>query len=264
MPLGPQTVGARLREAREKRGLSLRQLATRTRISVNSLEALEKSDISRLPGGIFTRSFIRTYALEVGLDPDRTIQEFIEELPPAAATATAHQRVIEDSEKLDSDRKAVLTLMRIAAISVPLIGLLIYFGNRRTALAPPVEPAPDVESASGIEEKLQVQPATAPIAATPAATPAASVPAAPLTIEIAPRAPCWISVTADDRSLFSGLMRAGDRRVITAKEYITVSVGDAGAFEYTLNGRRGRRLGAAGQVVTRRITLANLSQFSIP
>ncbi len=55
-----------------------------------SLEALERSDLSRLPGGIFTRAFIRAYAQEVGLDPDRTIQDFIAELPPEAATATAH------------------------------------------------------------------------------------------------------------------------------------------------------------------------------
>ena len=57
MPQGPpaRTVGVRLREAREKKGVSLRQIANSTRISVMSLEALERSDLSRLPGGIFTR-----------------------------------------------------------------------------------------------------------------------------------------------------------------------------------------------------------------
>ena len=70
MPQGSptRTVGARLREAREKRGVSLRQIASNTRISVMSLEALERSDLSRLPGGIFTRAFIRAYAEQVGLD----------------------------------------------------------------------------------------------------------------------------------------------------------------------------------------------------
>ena len=48
MPHGtpPQTVGARLREAREKRGVSLRQIANSTRISVMSLEALERNDMT--------------------------------------------------------------------------------------------------------------------------------------------------------------------------------------------------------------------------
>src|SRR5438309_813515 len=51
MPQGPpsRTVGARLREARQTRGVSLRQIAHNTRISVMSLEALERSDLSRLP-----------------------------------------------------------------------------------------------------------------------------------------------------------------------------------------------------------------------
>src|SRR5438552_19182229 len=73
--------GGRLREARERRGISLRQIANATKISVAVLEALERNDVSRLPGGIFGRAFVRSYAVEVGLDPARTIQEFIAQFP---------------------------------------------------------------------------------------------------------------------------------------------------------------------------------------
>src|SRR5260221_375115 len=113
MSQGPQarTVGARLRDAREKRGVSLRQIANTTRISVMSLEALERSDLSRLPGGIFTRAFIRAYAQEVGLDSERMIQDFIAELPPESIVATSHTVAMEDGEKLESDRKAVASAM---------------------------------------------------------------------------------------------------------------------------------------------------------
>ena len=55
-------VGAMLREARERRGLSLRQIANSTKIAMMTLEALERNDIARLPGGIFSRSFVRAYA----------------------------------------------------------------------------------------------------------------------------------------------------------------------------------------------------------
>src|SRR5512134_1594009 len=144
MPEGPpaRTVGARLREAREKRGVSLRQIANSTRISVMSLEALERSDLSRLPGGIFTRAFIRAYAQEVGLDPDRTIQDFIAELPPDAATATAHPAAIEDGEKLESDRKAVATAIRLVLVSLPIIGFVIYYGTHSEEPAPTRVAAP--------------------------------------------------------------------------------------------------------------------------
>ena len=83
-------------------------------------------------------------------------------------------------------------------------------------------------------------------------------------MEISPRTTCWVSVNADGEHVFSGLMNAGDRRVVNAKEQIALNVGDAGAFAYTLNGRAGKPLGAPGDVVSTRITLANLQDFLTP
>src|SRR5580658_6277392 len=92
-------IGATLREARERRGVSLRQIANATKISVAVLDALERNDISRLPGGIFGRAFVRAYAVEVGLDPETTIRDFIAQFPHDSVTAghpTTQQ--IEDKE----------------------------------------------------------------------------------------------------------------------------------------------------------------------
>jgi cytoskeleton protein RodZ len=269
MPQGPpaRTVGARLREAREKRGVTLRQIATSTRISVMSLEALERSDLSRLPGGIFTRSFIRAYAQEVGLDPDRTIQDFIAELPPEAATATAHPAGIEDSEKLESDRKAVATALRLALVSLPIIGLVIYYGTHRTPASRSGTAAP-AESQEPVTDTVAVpQPSAEQTAAAPgvaAAAPAVLPQASGLSMEIAPRAQRWVSVNADGEHVFSGLMNAGDKRVVNAKELIVLNVGDAGRFAYTLNGRAGKALGAPGDVISTRITPANVQNFLAP
>ena len=267
MPQGPpaRTVGVRLREAREKRGVSLRQIANTTRISVMSLEALERSDLSRLPGGIFTRSFIRAYAQEVGLDPDRTIQDFIAELPTDAANATAHSVAVEDGEKLESDRKAVTTAVRLIVVSAPIIGLVMYYGAQPEPAALPSIPQPVVESVMPEAAAAPLTPeAPVPAPETPAAAPVRAVAASGLTMEIAPRAACWVSVNADGERVFSGLMAGGDKRAVTAKEQIVLNVGDAGAFDYTLNGRPGRALGAPGEVVSKRITLSNLSEFVTP
>ena len=70
--------GGRLRQAREERGISLRQIAANTKVSVGALEALERNNVSKLPGGIFSRAFVRSYAAEVGLDPEATVREFLE------------------------------------------------------------------------------------------------------------------------------------------------------------------------------------------
>jgi ribosome-binding protein aMBF1 (putative translation factor) len=56
------SLGARLRQAREARGVSLRELSDQTRIARRYLEAIEQDDYKELPGGIFTRSFIKAYA----------------------------------------------------------------------------------------------------------------------------------------------------------------------------------------------------------
>src|SRR5947208_5044623 len=79
--------GQMLRETRERQGISLRQIASATKISVAVLEALERDDISKLPGGIFGRAFVRSYAIEVGLDPETTIQDFITQFPNDSVTA---------------------------------------------------------------------------------------------------------------------------------------------------------------------------------
>ena len=267
MPQGSpaRTVGARLREAREKRGVSLRQIANSTRISVMSLEALERSDLSRLPGGIFTRAFIRAYAQEVGLDPDRTIQDFIAELPPEATTTTARPAAIEDGEKLDSDRKAVATALRLALVSLPIIGFVIYYGtHKRPAATATVTPptaethTPAVDTVAEPGRPAEAAPAT-PEPAVP--VPAVASQASGISMEIAPTATCWVSVNADGEQVFSGLMNAGDKRTVNAKEQIALNVGDAGAFAYRLNGRAGKPLGAPGEVVSARLHVANLQDF---
>jgi hypothetical protein len=231
-----------------------------------SLEALERSDLSRLPGGIFTRSFIRAYAQEVGLDPDRTIQDFIAELPPEAATATARSASVEDAEKLESDRKAVSTAVRLALVSLPIIGLVIYYGTHRGpwASSRAVSPAADTHTPPVEEPGVVLQPAIMPDRAPAVLAPAAAPKTSGLSIEIAPTGACWVVVSADGEQVYSGLMNAGDKRTVTAKDHIALNVGDAGTFAYTLNGRQGKPLAPPGAVVSRRITLANLQEFLTP
>ena len=70
------TLGAYLRAERERRGLTLKTISEGTKVSVPLLEGLESDDISRWPGGIFRRAFVRSYAEAVGLDPDAVLRRF--------------------------------------------------------------------------------------------------------------------------------------------------------------------------------------------
>jgi cytoskeleton protein RodZ len=74
-------VGTKLQEARKRVGISLRQIADSTKVSINTLQALERNEFSRLPGGLFARGYVRSFAIEVGLDPEVTVAEFVEQSP---------------------------------------------------------------------------------------------------------------------------------------------------------------------------------------
>jgi cytoskeleton protein RodZ len=67
--------GEYLRRERELRGVSLEEISAATRISIRFLEAIEGEELSKLPGGIFTRSFVRTYARFLGLDEERVLTD---------------------------------------------------------------------------------------------------------------------------------------------------------------------------------------------
>src|SRR5262249_58784296 len=117
----PVDFGRKLRDARERKGVSLRQIAAATKIRVAVLEALEKNDISRLPGGIFSRAFVRAYASEVGLDPEAAIQDFVAQFPHDSVTAGhSTSDPIEDNEALESDRKMARTVLWMIIVSLPL------------------------------------------------------------------------------------------------------------------------------------------------
>lgn len=76
-------LGRRLRAVRERRLITLESIAADTKISISLLQALERDDVSRWPGGIFRRSFVRSYAEAIGLDGDEIVREFLERYPDA-------------------------------------------------------------------------------------------------------------------------------------------------------------------------------------
>jgi cytoskeletal protein RodZ len=71
-----ESIGEKLRLARETRGIALRDISEQTRISMRYLEAIETDDYRRLPGGIFNRSFIRAYAKFIGYDEQEAMDEY--------------------------------------------------------------------------------------------------------------------------------------------------------------------------------------------
>lgn len=83
------SLGTRLREIRERRGVSLTRIAEDTKINAALLDGLERDDVSRWPGGIFRRAYVRAYARAVGLEPEGVVREFLDMHPDPMGAAPA-------------------------------------------------------------------------------------------------------------------------------------------------------------------------------
>jgi len=76
-----EAFGPNLRRIRVQRGISLDRISEATKISSDFWAGLERNDFSRWPSGIYARAYVRAYALEIGVDPDATVNDFCRWFP---------------------------------------------------------------------------------------------------------------------------------------------------------------------------------------
>ncbi|HEX8475138.1 MAG TPA: helix-turn-helix domain-containing protein [Pyrinomonadaceae bacterium] len=157
------SLGERLRQARQQRGTSLREISDHTRISMQYLEAIETDDYKRLPGGIFNRSFIKAYARHINFDEKEALELYTRTAGEAfdeVATSPVRSRVYTDG---DSSRSPLLTFFLSALILGILVlgvyaGLHFYRRTENTAANnnanPSASPAANaVQNASGTQQQ---------------------------------------------------------------------------------------------------------------
>ncbi|MGE3512956.1 MAG: helix-turn-helix domain-containing protein, partial [Vicinamibacterales bacterium] len=126
--------GARLRRQRERQHITLAQIAASTKIKASLFEELERDDVSRWPGGIFRRSFMRAYAEAIGLDPDVTCREFTEHFPefdgvgPPSSRRSAGRRAAADATAAPAGQIRAPRLAETTDIpELPVIATLAEF-----------------------------------------------------------------------------------------------------------------------------------------
>ena len=245
-------VGARLREAREARNMELRDIASTTKISIGALEALEQNDFDPLPGGIFTRAFVRAYASEVGLDPEQTTRDFMAQAP----AESGNDPIRLDEEQMPSRRQVVETVFKLLIIGVPLAGLL-FLGLRGTSTVSPAQGEAGGPVAAVAEPVAPPPPAPVAVEETAAVR-------EPLAIVLRPRGESWVSMTVDGERVLSRIMQAGEEESYEAEDEITINIGNAGQFDFEINGQTARSLGGRGEVATATITHANYLSYVEP
>ena len=153
-------IGAKLHDARERAGLSLREVSEHTKIPTCLLQAIERNDASKLPGGLYSRGYVRSFAIAVSLDPETTVAEFVAHCPegsvkngyPAAERAAMAELQQQKRAKASTAgiRARVPVLRRAALGGIPAV-LVIYLGANGLPSWPAAGRNPEVRHA-GVAE----------------------------------------------------------------------------------------------------------------
>lgn len=118
------TLGEKLRQAREARGITISEVAEQTRISPLYIESIEKDDYSPLPGGIFNKGFVKSFAKYVGVDEQEALQDYL------SLSASQNNQMSDDPktyrpEVLTDDRSSMSNLPTII-FAIVILGLMTW------------------------------------------------------------------------------------------------------------------------------------------
>ena len=243
--------GERLKREREKRKVSLDEIALSTKIGTRMLHALEEEKFEQLPGGIFNKGFVRAYARHLGLDEEQTIADYLEaagETAPKRFEPTPEVRILPareaESEKLP---KTVPWGMLAAGLLILALVLSVwsYFRrDQREASAPePVRAA-----APNSNDNKQGAGTLSPVQTPPAQHhPSAILDAKPINAND----DSWVAIAADGKTVAAdSLLTGGTTKTIQANREIVIKAGNVGALEISFNGKKLQRQGQEGQVKT--------------
>jgi cytoskeleton protein RodZ len=288
--------GENLRREREMRGVTLEEISAATKISVRFLKSIEGEDFAKLPGGIFSRSFIRAYARYLGLDEEPLIAEY--QLASQDKGEVDLERLSFPVSRPSRDRRPRSAWVGVVVAAVLLVaGYVLWRHSQgsREAVSPGATqvsnplPEPPVASGSSAHTALPTQSPEAPErpggssgqraraqTAQPGAAPAASVQSLPagqasasdegggLVLQIAATEQAWVAIDADGKTILQGVMEPHEIKTLKAQNSFEVLTGNAQGIILTLNGRTLKPLGREGEVKSIHLTRDDLKNSESP
>ena len=227
-----QSLGEKLRQAREERGISVSEVAEQTRISPLYIKAIENDDYKPLPGGIFNKGFVRSYARYVGFDEEEALRDYSEMVSVSGMQADADQTV-HRSEVWTDDRSA-RSFAPTIIFAVIILGLLI--GGVLLLVRYVLQPGGSTTSANA-NLSTAASPSNNAIV-TPGAT--ETQPVSGLTVDLrALNEPVWVAYTVDG-SRTEKTLDAGQSVKLEPQDNVKLSFArvKASSLEIAINGRK--------------------------
>jgi cytoskeleton protein RodZ len=279
--------GENLRREREMRGVTLEEISAATKISVRFLQCVENEDFAKLPGGIFVRSFIRSYARYLGLDEEALLAEF--QLLTKDKTGTDLSRLVASRP---APQRRPRSAWRAIALTIAVAGLLaagftLWRRSRQLRIVrlsaseavpqapkpkPSVAPPPaaansssspaasaggsPVSGSTGTAQPTATPGGNGPEAAAQSATPPEA--SGGLVLQIAATERSWVAVDADGKTVLQGVFEPGQVKTVQAQKAFDVVTGNAQGIVLTLNGQTLKPLGREGEVKSVHLTRDDL------
>ncbi len=229
-----QSLGEKLRLAREERGISITEVAEATRISPHYLQAIEVDDYRTLPGGIFNKGFIKSFAKYVGVDEQSALADYARIVNADSEQAAADEPLSKYRPEVLTDDRAVGSMLPtiigavviLAIVTAAVLFGLNYLQNRQA------QPVANASSTA---------PNTNTNTVVPAATPQPAVPdMATLKVEFsATTDPVSLTASLDGGRNESKLVAAGETTTFEPKESLKLSYSRslAAVVKLAINGK---------------------------
>ena len=231
-------IGAALKAAREKAGLSVEAVADQLRMRQTLVRGIEADDFAQCGGAVYARGHIRSIARVVGIDATPLIAEFDKQF----AQPEISEMLDESPSLLTPEKKLPWnTIVSVAAgVLLVIAGISVFNGSGTSNTATPsVSTTPS-----------QTQTTTTPSTPSPDNSAIAAAPGTVSLVVAAQSGSSWLSVRNDaGEQLYQAILRKGNQMTFTDKTRLRVVLGNAGAVSLTVNGKSLGSPGTEGQVM---------------
>ena len=260
-------IGDLLRRERERQNLSIKDIEKATSIRALYIDAIEKGEYKTLPGEVYAKGFVRNYANYLELNANEIVNAFNEEMHPqeelqeSAGSSSAEEARQEQSAERNREeyRGPKITslesypmeksshgvrnalMVAVAVFAVALVALIAFGGDEE-----PSAPAPRAKTQTQQGQKQ---------------TEAAPKPAADgVEMKLSFTDRCWTEVVVDGKTEFEGTAEKGKVLTLKGKDKVRITAGNAGALNYSLNGKDMGAIGQKGEVVEKTFTKENAAK----
>ncbi|MEX1177995.1 MAG: RodZ domain-containing protein [Nitriliruptor sp.] len=247
-------IGDTLREAREEQGRTFEDVAHALRLRSDQVRALEEERFGDFGGDVYARGFLKSYAVELGLDPQPLLDTYRREVSSGDPIASAPLIAPGAGAAAGTRRSAPPGWIAWVLVAVIVLAGLAFVGQFAGSRAPeqassepteaPVAPADDGDGVDAGAQEPDPEPEE----------PAESEEAAEPTYEgvelfLALEDESWMRVTVDGTVVFEQVADEGETLPFSGEENVTVRFGNAGGVRVEFNGEDLGAPGASGDVV---------------